>query len=142
MKMQLVSEHWLHFQYVPKNKEVSLLKNIYFPEEDIVEDDLFYICFMLEKVARFVKKPTSYIVKQIGEKNLYHLLSCAQALHCDNPEKVAREWVNDYAIQEGNFIFDEKYDAIDTGKRDSKNILEQLKNDEDYVQGILRYFCK
>ena len=102
MKMQLVSEHWLHFQYVPKNKEVSLLKNIYFPEEDIVEDDLFYICFMLEKVARFVKKPTSYIVKQIGEKNLYHLLSCAQALHCDNPEKVAREWVNDYAIQEGN----------------------------------------
>lgn len=31
---------------------------------------------------------------------------------------------------------------IDTGKRDSKNILEQLKNDEDYVQGILRYFCK
>lgn len=68
MKMQLVSEHWLHFQYVPKNKEVSLLKNIYFPEEDIVEDDLFYICFMLEKVARFVKKTTSYIVKQIGEK--------------------------------------------------------------------------
>lgn len=45
----------------------------------------------LEKVARFVKKLTSYIVKQIGEKNLYHLLSCAQALHCDNPEKVARE---------------------------------------------------
>lgn len=88
------------------------MKNIYFPEEDIVEDDLFYICFMLEKVARFVKKPTSYIVKQIGEKNLYHLLSCAQALHCDNPEKVAREWVNDYAIQEGNFICDEKYDAI------------------------------
>lgn len=69
-------------------------------------------------------------------------MSCAQALHCDNPEKVAREWVNDYAIQEGNFICDEKYDAIDTGKRDSKNILEQLKNDEDYVQGILRYFCK
>lgn len=118
------------------------MKNIYFPEEDIVEDDLFYICFMLEKVARFVKKPTSYIVKQIGEKNLYHLLSCAQALHCDNPEKVAREWVNDYAIQKGNFICDEKNDAIDTGKRDSKNILEQLKNDEDYVQGILRYFCK
>ena len=56
MKMQLVSEHWLHYQYIPKNKEVSLLKNIYFPEEDIVEDDLFYICFMLEKVVRFVKK--------------------------------------------------------------------------------------
>ena len=48
----------------------------------------------------------------------------------------------DYAIQKGNFICDEKNDAIDTGKRDSKNILEQLKNDEDYVQGILRYFCK
>ena len=87
MKMQLVSEHWLHYQNIPKNKEVSLLKNIYFPEEDIVEDDLFYICFMLEKVVRFVKKPTSYIVKQIGEKNLYHLLSCAQTLHCDNPER-------------------------------------------------------
>ena len=28
------------------------------------------------------------------------------------------------------------------GKEIQKNILEQLKNDEDYVQGILRYFCK
>lgn len=111
------------------------MKNIYFPEEDIVEDDLFYICFMLEKVARFVKKPTSYIVKQIGEKNLYHLLSCAQALHCDNPEKVAREWVNDYAIQEGNFICDEKYDA--------KKLFHEMSNskvvyhDVDSYQSLL-----
>ena len=123
-------------------EEVIYLKNIYFPDEDIIEDDLFYICFIIEKVSRFVKQPTSYIVRQIGEKNLYHLLSCAQALHCDNPEKVTREWINDYAIQKGDFIFDEKYDAIDTGKKDSEKILEQLKNDEDYVQGIQRYFCK
>ena len=49
MKMQLVSEHWLHFQYIPKNKEVSLLKNIYFPEEDIVEDEVVIINSEFEK---------------------------------------------------------------------------------------------
>lgn len=68
MKMQLVSEHWLHFQYIPKNKEVSLLENIYFPEEDIVEDDLFYICFMLEKVARFVKNQHPILYKKYVNK--------------------------------------------------------------------------
>ena len=78
------------------------MKNIYFPDEDILEDDLFYVCFIIEKIARLAKQPVSYIVRQIGEKNLYHLLSCAQALHCDNPEKVARECVNDYAIQKNS----------------------------------------
>ena len=46
---------------------------------------------------------------------------------------------HDQIVKQGSIL---QFQDIDTGKRDSKNILEQLKNDEDYVQGILRYFCK
>ena len=34
---------------------------------------------------------------------MYHLLSCANVLHCDNPVKVAHEWIENYQLQNGNF---------------------------------------
>ena len=33
-----------------------------------------------------------------GEDELYHLLSCADALHCENPLKVEEDWIRDYHL--------------------------------------------
>lgn len=69
------------------------MKNIYFPDEEITENDLFFICSMIERVARIIHQRNKYVVNTIGKKNMYHLLSCANVLHCDNPVKVAHEWL-------------------------------------------------
>lgn len=57
------------------------MKNIYFPEEDIKTDDLFFICFMIERVARHLHQRNRYVVNAIGKKEFYHLLSVASVLH-------------------------------------------------------------
>ena len=41
------------------------MKNIYFPEEDIKTDDLFFICFMIERVARHLHQRNRYVVNAI-----------------------------------------------------------------------------
>ena len=42
------------------------MKNIYFPEEDITENDLFFVCSMIERVARHIKQRNKYVVNKIG----------------------------------------------------------------------------
>ena len=46
------------------------MTNIYFPDEKIKKDDLFFICYMIERVARRLHQKNKYIVNQIGKKNL------------------------------------------------------------------------
>ena len=79
------------------------MKNKYFPDEDIVEDDLFFVCYMIERVARHIKQKNKYVVNSIGKDNLYHLLSCANVLHCENPLKIEDEWIEDYGLENGDY---------------------------------------
>lgn len=78
----------------------------YFPEEDIEFNDIYYICYMLEYVARMRHLQNFEVLNCISKEQLYHLLSCADVLHCENPNKIANEWIRDYSIPEGDFHFD------------------------------------
>ncbi|WP_458404416.1 hypothetical protein, partial [Methanobrevibacter sp.] len=86
------------------------MKNKYFPDEDIKINDLFFICYMIERVARHIKQKNKYVVNTIGRDGLYHLISCAEVLHCENPLKVESDWINDYELENGN------YDITDVDK--------------------------
>ena len=35
-----------------------------------------------------------YVVNTIGRDGLYHLISCANVLHCENPLKVEEDWID------------------------------------------------
>jgi hypothetical protein len=59
------------------------MKNKYFPDEEIEENDLFFVCSMIERVARQLHQRNKYVVNTIGKDNLYHLLSVANVLHSD-----------------------------------------------------------
>ena len=63
------------------------MKNKYFPEESISTNDLFFVCYMVERVARKIKQRNSYVVNQIGKEKLYHFLSLAQVLDITNVDK-------------------------------------------------------
>ncbi|SDA45999.1 hypothetical protein [Methanobrevibacter millerae] len=75
------------------------MKNKYFPDEDIKINDLYFICYMIERVARHIKQKNKYVVNTIGRDGLYHLISCAEVLHCENPLKVESDWINDYELE-------------------------------------------
>lgn len=124
------------------------MKNKYFTDEDITKNDLYFICYMIERVARHIKQKNSYVVNSIGKEELYHLLSCASVLHCENPEKVEADWIRDYELKEGSFdITDVDTElatvipsSLDMGEVYQRLIVDTLTTKEDFVDGILRVY--
>lgn len=67
------------------------------------KDDLFYVCSMIEYVARKTHNKTKDIVEKLSDKALMHQLRAAGVNHCLSFEQVSDEWIEDYGIEEGNF---------------------------------------
>lgn len=67
--------------------------NKYFKDEKIQQNDLFFMCSMIERVARKIYQRNKYVVNVLGNENLYHLISLANVLHCENPDKVVDDWI-------------------------------------------------
>lgn len=124
------------------------MKNIYFPDEDITRDDVKFICYMIERVARRLHQKNSYVVNKLGKENLNHLISVANVLHCKNPLDVEDEWIDEYRLEEGNLdITDVDYDLVDTiptalqiGKVYERLIHDTAMSNETEVEGIIRVY--
>lgn len=124
------------------------MKNIYFPDEEITRDDVKFICYMIERVARRLHRKNSYVVNKIGKENLNHLISVANVLHCKNPLDVEDEWIDEYRLEEGNLdITDVDYDLVDRiptalqiGKVYERLIHDTAMSNETEVEGIIRVY--
>ncbi len=124
------------------------MKNKYFSDEEIQMDDLFFVCYMIERVARHVKQKNKYVVNKIGTDGLYHLLSCANVLHCENPLKVEEDWVKEYNLKDGDYditAVDKEMATIvpsqlDMGAVYQRLIRDTMSSDENYVEDIIRVY--
>lgn len=67
------------------------------------DDDLFYVCTMIEYVARITHNRTKTIVDKLSDQALKHELKAASVNHCLSFEQVCDEWIEKYNIQNGNF---------------------------------------
>ena len=54
------------------------MTNKYFEDEEITENDLLFMCFMIELVARKIHQRNKYVVNTIGYKFVAkaHTLAC------------------------------------------------------------------
>ena len=124
------------------------MTNIYFPDEEITRDDVKFICYMIERVARRLHQKNSYVVNKLGKENLNHLISVANVLHCKNPLDVEDDWIDEYRLEEGNLdITDVDYDLVDTiptalqiGKVYERLIHDTAMSNETEVEGIIRVY--
>ena len=124
------------------------MKNKYFPDEEIQADDLYFMCYMIERVARRVHQKNKYVVNTIGKNELYHLISCANVLHCENPLKVEETWINDYKLQNGDYdITDVDRELatviptpLEMGEVYQRLIMDTMVSKENYVDGIVRVY--
>ena len=121
------------------------MKNRYFPEETVSFNDLYFVCYMIERVARKLKQSNSYVVNTIGTENFVHLISCAQTLHCLNPLQVEDDWIRDYDLKKGSFdvtsvdynLCPEIPSETQMGKVYARLIDSVTK---DYVEGIQKVY--
>lgn len=124
------------------------MKNIYFPDEEIEVNDLYFICYMIERVARHIHQKNKYVVNTIGKEGLYHLISVANVLHCENPLKVENDWIEDYNLQNSNYDITQVDpelvrsipSPLEIGEVYQRLITDTLTTQEDYVDGIIRIY--
>ena len=124
------------------------MTNMYFPDEEIRKNDLYFVCYMIERVARKIKQKNSYVVNTIGKEELQHLLSVANVLHAENPLDVEDEWIAEYSLAQGDFdITNVNCDlvkmipsAIQMGKVYQRLITDTMQPQEDFADGILRIY--
>lgn len=76
-----------------------------------------------------------------GYDSLYHLISVANVLHCENSGQVVCDVIEEYGLDSVNRdlctnIPTELY----MGKVYTRFIVDTLYSDEDYIEGILRIY--
>lgn len=124
------------------------MKNVFFPDEDITANDLYFVCFMVERVARLLKQPNKYVVNMMGKREIEERLSLANVQHAENPDAVANQWIEGYSLANGNFDVTD-VDAnlvtkiptdLQMGKVYSRLIQSTLKDDENLADAMLRVY--
>lgn len=73
--------------------------------ENKKENDLFFLCSLIEYIARKTKNTKKYIVDKIGENNLEKIYRLAEVYHSENIEKVSDEFIEEVGIQMGNYDY-------------------------------------
>lgn len=124
------------------------MKNIYFPDEEITVNDLYFVCYMIERIARQLKQPNKYVANIMGHDEIAKKLSVASVLHSKNPIDVASEWIAEFGMQNGNYdvtnvdssLCDYIPTATQMGKVYKRLILNTISSTEDYADAILRVY--
>lgn len=123
------------------------MSNKYFPDEQIGFNDLYFVCYMIERIARRLHQRNRYVVAQLGLDGLYHELSVAQATHCLNPEEVESEWIERYGMVEGN-VYVSNVNPVYTDKIPSPTqmgkvyarLIESVNDSDDLLSAIRRVY--
>lgn len=124
------------------------MTNQYFPDEKITDNDLYFLCYMVERVARKLHQKNRYVVNSITKKEWRRLISLANVLHCENPLKIEKEWIEEYHLKNGDFdikavnseLVEEIPAETQMGKVYTRLILATLQPGEDYVDGLIRVY--
>lgn len=111
--------------------------------EDSKENDLFFICSLIEYIARKTKNKRSDIVNILGRTRLAKIYDLADIYHSDNINRVSDDLIEEAAITEGSFdnIASAKY-AIpshwDIGKVYKRLVLGISKEKEmDIIEALM-----
>ena len=124
------------------------MKNIFYEDETITEKDLFFICYMVERIARKMNRHNRDIVNRIPADEWRRLISLAGVLHSENPLQVEDDWIREYNITKGDFQFldiDSYYTehiptALQMGKVYQRLILDTMDSTEDYIDAMIRVY--
>lgn len=71
--------------------------------EDRKDNDLFFVCGLIDYIARKTKNERADIVNQLGKERLDKIYDLADVYHCDNIDRVSDDFIEDAKIKKGTF---------------------------------------
>ena len=66
-------------------------------------NDLFFVCSLVEYIARKTKNRRGDVATALGKQALQHLYDLADVYHCENMDKLADELAEKHRIATGDF---------------------------------------
>lgn len=103
------------------------------------ENDLFFVCSILEYIARKTKNKKKYIVEQIGKEKIKKIFDLAEIYHSENIEKVSDEIMKESNIKTGNYTLslkDERPTFWEIGRVYQRLILKMDNNTETFIDNL------
>lgn len=100
------------------------------------ENDLFFVCSLIEYIARKTNNTKKYIVEKLGKEKIQKIYDLAEAYHSENIEKVSDELIQEAKIENGNYDIISKCEYNvpthwDIGKVYKRLIVMLCNNDEE-----------
>ena len=100
------------------------------------ENDLFFVCSLVEYIARKTKNKKKYIVEKLGKEKIQKIYDLAEVYHSENIEKVSEELIEEANIEIGNYDIISKCEYNvptywDIGKVYKRLIVMLCNNDEE-----------
>ncbi|MEG1278790.1 MAG: hypothetical protein RSD26_12480 [Cellulosilyticaceae bacterium] len=107
-----------------------------------IKSDLYYTCSLIEYMGRKTMNDSTYIVNKLGYEGLSLIYLDADILHCENIEKIADEFIEEYEIIPGEYDNLSCQEFVipsywNIGKIYSRLILEL---GEDYIQKMIEVY--
>lgn len=115
--------------------------------EDKTSNDIFYVCSLIDYIARKTKNHRRDIVSSLGEKNLRKIFELADVYHSDCIENVADDFIKSCHIQQGTFdnVAAAQYSVPshwDIGKVYKRLVLEIAKSENiDVIEAMQKAYA-
>jgi len=110
--------------------------------EDKNENNLFFLCSLIEYIGRKTKNHRNVVVNAIGKSGLQHIFDLADVYHSENMDKLLFELTKKYNIESGIFdnVADAKYSIPthwDIGKVYKRLIISVSKKENRSIIDLL-----
>ncbi len=71
--------------------------------ESTKDNDLFFVCGLIDYIARRTKNKRADIVNRLGRERLQKIYSLADVYHSDNIDRVSDDFIKEAQISDGTF---------------------------------------
>ena len=104
--------------------------------------DLFFVCSLIELIARKTKNKKKFIIEKLGKEKIKKIYELAEVYHSENIEKVSDELIEQCNIEIGKYdIISECKYRIPTiwelGRIYQRLIIMVNNNEEEYIDTLL-----
>jgi len=103
-------------------------------------NDLYYVCWLIERLHRVTGKSHRELVELLGEDNINHYMELADVFHCENPDKIVGELTDELGLPEPQLYNDLAMEAKNPSLRSIAGVYARIikaTHPNDYVSGVV-----
>lgn len=106
------------------------------------DNDLFFVCSLIEYIARKTKNTKKYIIDKLEKENINKIYDLAEVYHSENMDKVSDELIIKCKIEIGNYDIESKCkyrvpSIWELGRIYQRLIIMINKNEKEYVDTLM-----